>query len=179
MLLPGGDEMKIFGIDPGTRVLGWGFMGPEEGGATTRVVHGALKATASHFHGRVWELGQEVQGLLLKFQPDVVVLENIFLGRNPDSSFKLGHIRGVCSFFGQQAGAEIHELSPRAVKKRITGNGGADKISVRQSLYRQLGLMDDPELPDDASDALALVVAFRQGEAHWNSKKNRPPRPDR
>lgn len=150
--------MKILGIDPGTLHLGWGIIETNSSGAVVRVDHGCLSAPAKmNFIERIGVLGELVQELISREQPDTAVIEKIFLGKNVDSAFKLGHIRGVCAVECQKQRAKIVEYSPRTVKKQITGSGSAEKALVRNFLYRQLGIKEDPKKTLDASDALALA----------------------
>ena len=102
-------------------------------------------------------MGEMLQELISKHQPEVAVIEKIFLGKNVDSAFKLGHIRGICAVECQKVGAKIVEITPRTVKKQITGSGSAEKELVRNFLYRQLGIKEDTSKTLDASDALALA----------------------
>jgi Holliday junction resolvasome RuvABC endonuclease subunit len=117
---------------------------------------------------------------LAKTRPAAVAIERVFLGRNPDSAFKLGHVRGICLLAASGARAEIFEYAARAVKKGITGNGGASKEQVQLILFAMLGIRVIPlcagagagagagaeaplagsrlELSVDASDALALAA---------------------
>ncbi len=100
-------------------------------------------------------MGIEVSSLIQSFKPDIVVVERIFLGKNADSAFKLGHIRGVCLFGAAQAGAQIVEYAARSVKKGITGNGAAEKEQVQMIVFAALGIKGPAQM--DASDALALA----------------------
>ena len=90
--------MKILGIDPGTLQLGWGIIETDEVFRPKFVDHGCLVAPAKmDFMGRIGILGELVQKLISEQRPDVAVIEKIFLGKNVDSAFKLGHIRGICA----------------------------------------------------------------------------------
>jgi crossover junction endodeoxyribonuclease RuvC len=55
-------------------------------------------------------------------------------------------------------GATIDEISPSEAKRRVTGNGNAAKSQVAAMVPR-LVAMPDVELPEDATDALALALA--------------------
>lgn len=85
----------------------------------------------------------------------MVVIEQIFLGKNVDSAFKLGHARGICMHEAVVAGAEVREYATRLVKKLVTGSGAADKMQVQMALQRLLQVSIEGTL--DASDALALA----------------------
>ena len=84
------------------------------------------------------------------------MIENIFLGKNPQSAFKLGHVRGVCLLKGAEFGCSLFEYAPRKIKKVITGNGAATKDHVRLVVLSQLGISTDLGL--DATDALSIAL---------------------
>lgn len=153
-------SMIILGIDPGTQVLGYGVI-DKQGNKISYVDHGYLKINEKmEFIRRLGIMAQKVSDLIQKIRPDVIAIEKIFLGRNVDSAFKLGHIRGVCIFEGHRINAELYEYTPRSVKLGITGSGAASKEQVQMLLYSQLN-MRAPALGEkintDASDGLSLA----------------------
>lgn len=147
--------MIILGIDPGSRFLGYGVISVANG-TMTAIDCGVLKFNAeTPLAERLHDIGQGVQELFKKFKPHHVSLEKIFLGKNADSAFKLGHARGVIIYEALIAGCEVHEYATRIVKKGITGNGGAEKEQVRAVVCNILRI---PLLKSlDASDALAMA----------------------
>lgn len=149
--------MKVLGIDPGTLNLGWGYIETDKNNNIVHIDHHCLSVSAKiPFLNRLHQLDSALDAVVKKYQPEVTVVEKIFLGKNVDSAFKLGHIRGVCVVKCQLQGSSIAEYTPKTVKKQITGYGNADKAQVKNLLYRQLGLADDDKTWD-ASDALALA----------------------
>ncbi len=148
--------MLILGIDPGTQVLGYGLVKKTSRGVEY-VVHDQIKIQERiEFVTRLGIMSQRVEKLIQELRPDVCVIEKIFLGRNVDSAFKLGHIRGVCVHQATKVGAEIFEYTPRVVKQGVTGSGSATKEQVQMLLYSQLNIRSK-ENSFDASDALALA----------------------
>jgi len=147
--------MIILGIDPGSRFLGYGVISVK-GQTITAIDFGVLKFDGeTPLAERLHDIGQGVQELMRKFKPNHVSLEKIFLGKNADSAFKLGHARGVIIYEALIAGCEVHEYATRIVKKGITGNGGAEKEQVRAVVCNLLRI---PLLKSlDASDALAMA----------------------
>lgn len=147
--------MIILGIDPGSRFLGYGVISVT-GTTMTAVDCGVLKFNAeTPLSERLHDIGLGVQELFKKFKPHHLSLEKIFLGKNADSAFKLGHARGVIIYEALIAGCEVHEYATRIVKKGITGNGGAEKEQVRAVVCNILRI---PLLKSlDASDALAMA----------------------
>jgi len=149
--------MIILGIDPGTQVLGFGLVRKTPRGIE-HIEHGHIKiAEKLDFAQRLGVMAQRVAEVIDRTRPQVLAIERIFLGKNVDSAFKLGHIRGVCIHEAHKIGASIVEYTPREVKLSITGSGAAEKEQVRLLLYSQLGLRDDASKTLDASDALAIA----------------------
>lgn len=150
--------MIILGIDPGSRFLG--FAALEVTSAQPLIMkpleYGVLKFNADeNLSQRLLEIGDGIADLMKSYKPDQMSLEKIFLGKNADSAFKLGHARGVVIYEALRAGVEVHEYSTRVVKKGITGNGGAEKEHVRLVVQNLLKLPPVKSL--DASDALAMA----------------------
>ncbi len=152
--------MIILGIDPGSRVTGFGALKVSGTGAGARIQHlnhGVIVMDPKDpFPKRMKELGESMDVILRKYNPDQVVIEKIFLGRNADSAFKLGHARGVALYESAKFGAEVIEYATRLVKKGVTGKGSASKEEVQLCLQRLLNLKAIARL--DASDALALAA---------------------
>ena len=150
--------MIILGIDPGSRFLG--FAALEVSSAQPLIMkpieYGVLKFNAEeNLSQRLHEIGDGIADLMKSYKPDHMSLEKIFLGKNADSAFKLGHARGVVIYEALRAGVEVHEYATRVVKKGITGNGGAEKEHVRLVVQNLLKLPPVKSL--DASDALAMA----------------------
>ena len=147
--------MIILGIDPGSRFLGYGVISVHAG-QLKALDFGVLKFDGEiPLAERLQSIGQGVGELLKRFKPTHVSLEKIFLGKNADSAFKLGHARGVIIYESLLAGAEVFEYATRVVKKGITGHGGAEKEHVRLVIRNMLNLGSLKSL--DASDALAMA----------------------
>ncbi len=146
----------ILGIDPGSHNTGFGVVSLSQG-KLSYVEHGVISAKAtSSFSERIELIGREVSQLILRISPDITVVEKIFLGKNADSAFKLGHIRGICIFEALKVKSEIVEYAARSVKKGITGSGAATKEQVQMMLYAGLGIKATSAMKLDASDALSL-----------------------
>lgn len=147
--------MIILGIDPGSRFLGYGIISVDN--SRIKVIdYGVLKFDAeTKLSQRLHEIGAGVQELFKTYQPAHLSLEKIFLGKNADSAFKMGHARGVIIYEALNAGCEVHEYATRVVKKGIAGSGAADKEHVRTVVCKLLQIPLVKSL--DASDALAMA----------------------
>lgn len=146
----------ILGIDPGSQITGFGVIDASKD-KPRAISHGIiqLKTGSLTFNDRLLLLSKNLDHILKKYQPNVVVVEKLFLGKNPDSAFKLGHARGICIAKALESCSSVCEYTPREVKKTITGSGSSDKIQVAEVLKFMLGINHFDFL--DASDALALA----------------------
>jgi len=152
--------MIILGIDPGSRITGFGVIRVTGHGTSSRIQHVnhgvIMMGDKDSFPNKMKDLGEAMDVILRKYKPDHVSIEKIFLGKNADSAFKLGHARGVALYESAKFGCEVYEYATRVVKKGITGNGGASKEDVQACLQRLLNLRAISRV--DASDAIALAV---------------------
>lgn len=152
--------MRILGVDPGSRFTGFGVLEVTSSGARdykiTHLNHGVIILDEkTSFQNRLVELGKAFGQILKKYSPDQVVIEKIFLGKNADSAFRLGHTRGVILYEALLQSLEVYEYATRSVKKGVTGSGAASKEDVLATLKFLLNLGSLQQL--DASDALAMA----------------------
>lgn len=148
------DAVRILGIDPGSRVTGYGII--ELAGALTRpVAWGGIRTKGDHAE-RLKQIFAGVGDLVDEHSPDEIAIERVFVNRNPDSALKLGQARAaaLCATFGHEI--PVHEYAAREVKKALAGNGGADKSQVEYMVKVLLGLRG--KMQADAADALAIAV---------------------
>ena len=148
--------MIILGIDPGSRITGYGLI-KKTGNKAVHIENGSLyldqKGT---FADRLVTLYQEIQAIISAYGPQALVVENIFYHKNPKSLQKLGEVRGVVILAGAITNLKIYEYTPLEIKKAITGYGNATKEQV-QYMVRNLLKLNDPA-EENASDALATAI---------------------
>lgn len=148
--------MKVLGIDPGTRHLGWGVL-LREGTRITHVAHGVIHTDLDgSLAERLVEIDTGIEAVLQEFRPDVSAVESLFFAKDPQSAAKLGHARGVVLLRLARAGLAIHEYPPARVKRSVVGRGQADKKQVALVMTAVLRLAAPP--PSDAADALAIAL---------------------
>lgn len=159
------ESLTIFGIDPGTRVLGFGWI-EVDASETERVLSrgcGVIEASSkiaseNAVPARLALILRELTEIFAQRRPSVVVVEKVFLGKNVDSAFVLGQARGIVLAVASAAGARIFEVAAKTAKKSVTGSGASEKTEVRLVLGRILGMSEELDsLPLDASDGLALA----------------------
>lgn len=149
----------IMGIDPGTRIMGYGLLGVT-GRKPEVIVMGVIKLDKLESHYmRLHRIYERVLGLVAQYLPDEVALEAPFFGKNVQSMLKLGRAQGVAMAACLARDVPIAEYAPRLVKMAVTGNGQASKEQVANMLRHLLGLTAD-QMPDflDATDALAVAL---------------------
>lgn len=148
--------MKILGIDPGSRITGYGLI-RKEGNRLIHVDNGAIFTdSASDFPGRLLRIYAGLSDIITRYSPDVVSIEDIFFATNVQSALKLGQARGAAIVAGVNAGLAVHEYTALQVKQAVVGHGKAAKEQVQQMVKILLGL---PEIAQaDASDALAVAI---------------------
>ena len=149
--------MMIFGIDPGSERTGYGCV--ETDGSRHRIVTcGAITSSRSaSLPDRLLAIHTGLSALLAECRPDCVAIENLFFAVNVRSALKLGHARGVAMLAAVEAGCEVFEYTPAAVKRAVVGYGRADKPQVQHMIKLLLGLAVAPS-PHDAADALAVAI---------------------
>ena len=158
------DAVRILGIDPGSRVTGYGVV--ESDGSVTRYIgSGCIRIADQPFDARLERIYIGVSGLIDEFHPSHVAIEKVFVHRNADSALKLGHARAaaICGTFGGDV--ERFEYAARQIKQAVVGRGGADKQQV-EHMVKAILAINNPLAPDEA-DALAIAICH----AH-----SRPPR---
>lgn len=148
--------IRVIGIDPGTRHLGWGVL-TRTGTRVEHVAHGVIDTDLDgSLADRLVEIDTELEAVILAHAPDVSAVESIFFSKNANSAAKLGHARGVILLRLARAGIAVHEYAPTLVKRSVAGKGAADKKQVAMVMTAILRLPSPPR--SDAADALAVAL---------------------
>lgn len=151
--------MRILGVDPGSSVTGFGVIERAAAGRRgfVHVAHGTLRTPpGAALPQRLESIRLRLCEVVAEHAPDVAVVERVFVHANVRSALVLGQARGVVLAALASGGLHIEEVSPREVKKAVTGSGDADKAQVKQMVAKLLGLAIEPA--SDAADALALAL---------------------
>jgi len=149
----------VLGIDPGTLVVGYGAVVDRKEGPVL-LAAGVLRAPAKEaVPQRLGYLASELEALIARLKPSVVVVEEAFCGKSVQSALRIGEARGVALAAAARFGSEIVQYPPAAAKLSVVGNGAADKQNVARMVARAL---HPAEVPDslDATDALALALTY-------------------
>ena len=146
----------ILGIDPGSRITGYGVIRSLAGGRCEYLGTGCIRTSGDVLAPKLKQIYDGLSEVILQFRPDLFAIEQVFMAKDPDSALKLGQARGAAIVAAVNAGLEVAEYSARQVKQSVVGTGAADKEQV-QHMVRQL-----PKLPGnpqaDAADALAVAL---------------------
>lgn len=146
---------RILGIDPGSRVTGYGVIDF----AHHRAVHvasGCIPVSGDDLAAKLRVIYGAIIALVEQHQPLEMVVERVFVHRNAESALKLGQARGAAVLAGAMRSLPVHEYAPRAVKQAITGTGSATKEQVQHMIRLLLRLSHRP--PVDAADALGVAL---------------------
>ncbi len=146
---------RVLGIDPGSRVTGYGIL-DADGGRYTYCNSGVIRTGAAAFPERLRVIFSDLDALIGQYQPELLAVEQVFVQKNVSSALKLGHARGAAICAGVTNGLAVAEYTPRAVKQALVGTGSADKAQVAHMVRQLLGL--DSPLAEDAADALAVAL---------------------
>ena len=147
--------MRVLGIDPGLRALGWGVI-DVHGSRLCHVANGIIRTSDGPLPHRLLTLYQELSSILANHTPDAAAVEQTFVNRDGAATLKLGQARGVALLVPAAAGIEVGEYAPNAVKKTVVGVGHADKRQVAHMVKMQLPGVD--LAGPDAADALAIAI---------------------
>jgi crossover junction endodeoxyribonuclease RuvC len=153
--------IRILGIDPGSRLTGYGLI-DAEGGHSRYVASGCLQVGGDSLSDKLGLIFRELSELMSEYRPQHFAIESVFMHRNAGSALKLGQARGaaICAAVMQEL--PVAEYAPREIKLSVVGRGGADKQQVQHMVRVLLNLSDVPQA--DAADALAVALchSFRQ-----------------
>jgi crossover junction endodeoxyribonuclease RuvC len=157
-------RQRILGIDPGSRVTGFGLVDFANERARY-VASGSISSADGPFAERLRLIFHSVAEIVAEYQPEVVAIETVFVHRNAMSALKLGQARSaaLCATFALNIG--VYEYAPREIKQAVVGSGAATKAQVQHMVVSLLGLNGQP-LPD-AADALAAALC------HGNQRRLR------
>ncbi len=149
--------MRVLGIDPGSRVAGYGIV-EEQKGKLSAVAWGVVKPPQSkELHHRLKYLFEAYAELVIEYRPDEVAVENVFFAENARSALVLGHARAAAFLPALVQNIPFNEYTALQVKKALVGAGHAGKGQVAAMVCRLLNMKEIPK-PEDVTDALAVAV---------------------
>jgi crossover junction endodeoxyribonuclease RuvC len=149
--------MRVMGVDPGTTVIGWGIVS-DDGCCVRREASGFQKAPKSwNRDRRLRRIHDEMRVVIAEYMPDVVAIENAFVGQYASAALALGHARGMIMSLAWSQDIKTSSYTPTEIKLAVTGNGHASKGLVGL-MVADLLEMDEEADTEDESDALAAAI---------------------
>lgn len=148
----------ILGIDPGIADTGYGIIQKDKFGNLTCLDYGSIKTHAkTDLADRLKIINQTLDQIIKKYNPRLVVVEQLFFCKNVKTALLVGHARGVVLLTAKQNKIPIIEFTPLQIKQAVSSYGKASKTQVQKMVKLLLNLKELPQ-PDDAADALAAAI---------------------
>lgn len=148
--------MRVIGIDPGSRACGYGVI-ENNGNEFKYIDSGSIVPPKDcELPERLEIIYSNLIGIISKYNPAIMSIEEVFFAKNPKSAIKLGQARGVAVLAAATKKLEVNEYSPTQIKLAITGKGRANKSEIQKMLTYILGIKEFESL--DQSDALAIAI---------------------
>ena len=156
--------MIILGIDPGTASTGYAFIKVNKGaGAKSlpKIVSYGVVSTGKdqEMQHRLRYIHLQLGSLCKKYKPELMVIERLFFNTNVKTAMTVGQARGVALLVGAEYDLPIYEYTALQAKLALTGYGRAEKSVMQEAVQKYLGLTDKIK-PDDANDAVAMILCY-------------------
>ena len=158
--------MRIVGVDPGLRNMGWGVI-EVNGSRMYHLANGICYSKGTELAARLLSLYEQLSAVVAEWQPTVAAVEQTFVNKDAVATLKLGQARAVALLVPAKAGLDVAEYAPNKVKKTIVGVGHADKAQIYHMVRLQLSGVKI--MGADAADALAIALCH----AHHAGIKSR------
>ncbi len=161
--------MRILGIDPGSRVTGYGVIAAN-GRSLGFIACGTIRTAGEvDFSRRLLVIFRDLREVIAVHEPEVAAVEDVFVDRNPRSALKLGQARGAALVAAQESGLLVFDYPARTVKQTVAGYGRAEKGQIQHMVRALLELDAIPSR--DAADALAVAICHAHHAAYsWRMR---------
>lgn len=154
----------ILGIDPGSRITGYGLIKMQSNYQPIFIACGCIRIEKESLAFKLKRIHEVIAELIQTYLPQELAVEQIFFHENAESALKLGQARGAAIAAAALYDLRVHEYTARQVKKAVVGYGAADKQQIQHMIQHLLKLQEKPQV--DAADALAIALChayMRQG----------------
>lgn len=146
----------ILGIDPGSRITGYGVI-ESQGSRQQYIASGCIRtATTVSLPEKLDEIFRGVIEIIASYSPTEMAIEKIFMAKSADAALKLGQARGAAIVAAVSCKLAVHEYEARKIKQAVVGTGAANKSQVQHMVQKLLNLPGQPQ--QDAADALAIAL---------------------
>ena len=155
------EHMFVLGIAPGLTRTGYGVIA-SSGSSDRAVAAGVIHTSPSEpLPIRLAELARDLRLVIAEHRPATAGIEQLFINNNRQTAMAVARASGVALLVLGEAGVDVAEYTPSAVKMALTGSGSADKEQMQRVIAMRLGLNAPPQ-PADAADALAVALCHVQ-----------------
>jgi crossover junction endodeoxyribonuclease RuvC len=147
--------MLILGIDPGSRVIGYGLV-EFKNGVYRCDGYGVITPQAKTA-ARFVSLKEEIDQIIRSTKPDKMAIERLFFYKNAKTALAVAECRGIILLSAAEHGLDVEEFTPLQLKQSVAHYGRANKSGIQKMVKLILHLQEEPQ-PNDAADALALAI---------------------
>ena len=147
--------MVILSIDSGIERTGYAIFENNKYVTSALIFTNKKGKTAERFQ----QIYLELEKIVKKFKPSVIVLEKLFFFKNQKTFIEVAQTQGIPLLLAGQKSIEVVFLTPLQIKEIVTGYGRADKEAVQKMLRLELNLKIKQ---DDEADAIACGYAYSQ-----------------
>ena len=157
----------ILGIDPGSNITGYAVIDAKNKEKPIAIDFGCISVRGQSLCSKLTTIHQQLCVVIQQHKPEIIAIEQVFVGKNVQSALKLGQARGVAIAAAGMHGLELFEYNPRNIKQAIVGYGAADKTQMQLMVRHLLGIKNNVQA--DAADALAVALCHAYQPA-WLQK---------
>ena len=147
--------VRILGIDPGSRITGFGII-ESNGTKHTYITSGTIHTIEKDFPSRLKQIFSNITEIIKTYSPMLSAVEDIFMHINVMSALKLGQARGAAIAALAVSQIPVAQYPARQVKQSIVSYGAATKEQVKTMIKELLSIQG--KMQTDASDALAIAL---------------------
>jgi crossover junction endodeoxyribonuclease RuvC len=148
--------MRVIGVDPGSRICGYGVLESLNGELVHIESGGIYPPSTFSLPLRLKAIYEGLKEVIDRCSPDTMSIEDIFFAKNARSAIKLGEARGAVLLLAAVSGIPVYEYAPTEVKLALTGQGRANKLEVQKIVSSILGISKWEKA--DVSDAVAIAL---------------------
>ncbi len=161
----------ILGIDPGTRITGYGVLRAPAEPLDFGCIRPPLELSLEQRYKIIFE---GVEALIERHAPSAIAVESQFVMKNAQSAIKLGMAKGMVFLAAARKNIPVYEYTPKKAKLAVVGKGQASKFQVQKMIQMLLQLPHLPQ-PEDAADALALAICCAHNLRFPCTKRSKAP----
>jgi crossover junction endodeoxyribonuclease RuvC len=162
----------IIGIDPGSRLTGYGII-EKEGNKLRFIDAGTIRTESQDMPERLKRIFAGIERIVKFHGPTEAAVEQVFMAQNPDSALKLGQARGAAIAALVNLDLQVAEYTARQIKQSVVGYGAADKEQVQMMVMKLLNLSIRPHASGSMSKLAVLNVlgGMARGRSRNSSRR--------